>query len=226
MTKKTRKTHKMRKILLTVCCAALLVCVTIGATVAYLTATDTVTNTFTVGKLAMTMDEAKVTEYGVVMPNEDRVAENSYKLLPGHPYVKDPTIHFAWDGTNVVNSEAAYLFVAVKNELANIEAAEDTTYKKIATQITNNQWTELTRTGATDGYTVYYKTVNAASAKTDYAVFSSFKTTGTLSNDTNAALKISDYDNKKIYVKAYAIQADGFTTADAAWTAGNWNPAA
>ena len=51
---------KLRRILLTVCSAALLVCVTVGATVAYLTSTETVTNTFTVGKVDITLDEAAI----------------------------------------------------------------------------------------------------------------------------------------------------------------------
>ena len=42
-----KKTHKMRKIMLALFSAMLLVCVTVGATVAYLTSTDEVVNTFT-----------------------------------------------------------------------------------------------------------------------------------------------------------------------------------
>ena len=38
---------KTRKILAMAACAILLVCISVGATVAYLTSTDTVTNTFT-----------------------------------------------------------------------------------------------------------------------------------------------------------------------------------
>ena len=55
---------KTRKILLMAACAVLLVCISVGATVAYLTSTDTVTNTFTVGQVAITLDEAKVDMYG------------------------------------------------------------------------------------------------------------------------------------------------------------------
>ena len=63
---------KLRRILLTVCSAALLVCVTVGATVAYLTSTTgPVTNTFTVGKVAITLDEADVDVDGVVEKNVD-----------------------------------------------------------------------------------------------------------------------------------------------------------
>ena len=86
---------KTRKILLMAACAVLLVCISVGATVAYLTSTDSVTNTFTVGKVAITLDEAQVTEYGVAVEGADRVKTNTYKLIPGHEYKKDPTVHFA-----------------------------------------------------------------------------------------------------------------------------------
>ena len=77
---------KTRKILLMAACAVLLVCISVGATVAYLTSVDSVTNTFTVGKVAITLDEAKVTEYGVAVEGAARVKANTYKLIPGHEY--------------------------------------------------------------------------------------------------------------------------------------------
>lgn len=52
------------KALLLTLCAALLVCATVLATMAFLTAKDAVTNTFTVGNVAITLDEAKVDVYG------------------------------------------------------------------------------------------------------------------------------------------------------------------
>ena len=217
---------KLRRILLTVCSAALLVCVTVGATTAYLTSKATVTNTFTIGKLAITKDETDVTVYGE-KDTDERVVENSYKIMPGHTYIKDPQIHFAWNGTEAVDSEDAYLFVAVKNELAAIEETEtaENGYKNINSQILGNGWTTLTRDGVNDGYTVYYKRVAGSATKVDYNVFASFKTQGSLSGTDIAA-----YEGKTIVVKAYAIQADGFGTADApdaaaAWTASGFNPA-
>ena len=51
---------KTRKILLMAACAILLVCISVGATVAYLTDMKSVTNTFTVGKVAITLDEKDV----------------------------------------------------------------------------------------------------------------------------------------------------------------------
>ncbi len=178
-------------------CAVLLVAVSVFTTIAYLQSRDEVNNTFTVGKVKITLDEAKVDQYGV-KENDTRVKENAYKLIPGHTYVKDPTVHFQAD------SEASYLFVKVENGLAAIE--DDT---KIADQITtNNKWTALE---GVDG--VYYKSVpaNGTDAAVDYKVFNTFK----LKTDAN----VEDYEGKTITVTAYAIQADGFDDATAAWAA-------
>ena len=103
---------KMKKIALIAVCAMLLVCVTIGATVAYLTSRDEVTNTFAVGKVKITLDEAQVTEDGTPVPGTDtnpnpRVKANEYKLMPGHTYTKDPTV------TVKTPSEASYVRLKV-----------------------------------------------------------------------------------------------------------------
>lgn len=176
-------------------CAVLLVAVSVFTTIAFLKSSDSVTNTFTFGKVAITLDEAKVDGYGGAIEGADRVKANTYKLIPSHEYTKDPVVHFAAD------SEAAYLFVKVENGIADIEAAV-----KIADQITANGWTAL------DGVNgVYYRSVSAnnTGAAINYPVFESFKLTD------DAA--VSDYVNAEINVTAYAIQAEGFATAAAAW---------
>ena len=190
---------KLRRILLTVCSAALLVCVTVGATVAYLTSTTgPVTNTFTVGKVAITLDEADVDVDGVVEKNvdgtdKDRVNANEYKLIPGHTYTKDPTVHVS------AGSEDCWLFVKVVNGISGIEA--DT---KIATQMANNGWTLVEE----DSNVYAYKT--KVPANTDVPVFSSF----TIANDAD----VSSYSNATITITAYAVQADGFASSADAWT--------
>lgn len=181
-------------------CAVLLVAVSVFTTVAYLTSHDTVRNTFTVGKVAITLDEAKADEYGTANTQANRVKENTYKLIPGHKYTKDPTVHFA------AKSEDSYLFVKVENGLAEIEADA-----KIEAQILANGWAKL---NGTDG--VYYKKVaaNQTNAAVDYPVFDTFTVADTAD--------IASYGNAQITVTAYAVQADGFETASAAWTAGNF----
>ena len=101
------KARNRIKPLLTLCCALLLVAAGVFGTLAYLTGTDTVNNTFTVGNVKITLDEAKVTTDGTPVEGADRVKANEYHLLPGHTYTKDPTV------TVKANSEACWLFVQV-----------------------------------------------------------------------------------------------------------------
>ena len=73
---------------------AILLCVTlvalaaIGATFAYLTDTKTVDNTFTMGNVAIKLDETNVND-----PTGDRVTSNAYSVYPGAVVTKDPIVH-------------------------------------------------------------------------------------------------------------------------------------
>ena len=96
-----------RNALLLSFCAVLLVVASVFGTVAYMTSKDQVKNTFTVGKVAINLDEAKVTEDGKPVEGADRVKENSYKLLPGLTYTKDPMV------TVLDGSEASYVRMKV-----------------------------------------------------------------------------------------------------------------
>ena len=86
------KARNRIKPLLTLCCALLLVAAGVFGTLAYLTGTDTVNNTFTVGNVQIKLDEAKVNTDGTPVAGADRVQANAYHLLPGHTYTKDPTV--------------------------------------------------------------------------------------------------------------------------------------
>ena len=73
---------------------AILLCVTlvalaaIGATFAYLTDNKTVNNTFTMGNVAIKLDETNVND-----PTGDRVTSNAYNVYPGAVVTKDPIVH-------------------------------------------------------------------------------------------------------------------------------------
>lgn len=98
------------KALLLMLCAVMLVAASVLGTMAYLTSTDTVENTFTVGSVKITLDEADVKLDGT-LNSEKRVQENKYHLLPGHTYIKDPTV------TVLKDSEDSYvrMIVTVEN---------------------------------------------------------------------------------------------------------------
>lgn len=191
-----------KKALLLTVCALALVLTSVFGTLAYLTSTDSVTNTFTVGNVQITLDEAEVKADGTYVTDvTNRVEANEYKLLPGHSYIKDPTVHVA------AGSENAWLFVKVENGIAEIEA--ETT---IADQMVANGWTLI------DAEKNVYAYKDIVEAGDDVTVFDTFAVKGTV-----GAEDLANYASAKIVVTAYAIQADGFETAEAAWTAGNWN---
>lgn len=192
-----KKNKKLVTVVSAMFCAVVLVAGSIAGTIAYLTDTKTVTNTFTVGDIKITLDESPVDANGKKTAGDRVTSGNSYKLIPGKEYDKDPIV------TVEANSEKCYLFVKVEN---GISAIEDNS-NKIAKQITtDNSWTQLE-----EG--VYYKVVNTSASDQEFTVFSTFKLAGTADVDS--------YKDAKIVVTAYAIQFDGFADASAAWTAGN-----
>lgn len=185
-----------KKVFVTVLCAAALVVASVLGTMAYLTSqTETVTNTFTVGNVEITLDETDVTPMGV-KDTDARVKGNEYKLIPGHTYIKDPTVHVDTD------SEESWLFVKVDNGISDLEATGNTT---IAEQMKAKGWTLVT------GTTNVYAYAQKAIASQGIRVFDSFTIAGDATVAGNA--------DKTITIEAYAIQADGFTTAADAWTA-------
>ena len=97
---------KSKALLLTLC-AVLLVAASVLGTMAYLTSSAEVKNTFTVGKVEIKLDEAKVTADGIPVEGAARVQANSYKLMPGNTYTKDPTV------TVKAGSEESYVRMKV-----------------------------------------------------------------------------------------------------------------
>lgn len=96
------KAKTKTKALLMSLCAVLLVAASVLGTMAYLKDSKVVKNTFTVGNVAISLDEAKVDGNGNAIDKQgnrvtnladaERVPGNAYKLLPNHTYVKDPTV--------------------------------------------------------------------------------------------------------------------------------------
>ncbi len=195
------------KALLLIPCAMLLLIASALGTVAYLTAQDTVTNTFSVGQVNITLNEGSAGKRGMrARGTSAPVDENDHILMPGHTYTKEHTIH-----VDAV-SEDSYIFVKVENGIACYEAAssaEEGGYRTIADQIKANGWTALE--SAAD---VYYREYAKSSAGSDFAVFGTFK----IADNANDAESWGSCD-AQVAVTAYAVQKDGFDTASAAWTA-------
>ena len=197
---------KAKKALALVLCAVLLVAGSVMGTLAYLTSTDEVVNTFTVGKVQIKLDEAEVNSAGIAdSAASSRVQENEYHLLPGHRYTKDPTIHV------VAGSEDCYLFVKVENGISSLEAATNanSNTKTIADQMSEKGWQAVN--GVSNVYCYAPNNTKAAvSAGTDVHVFDYFIIDGAKTGDQIASIAGKVENNAEIKVTAYAIQKDGF----------------
>ncbi len=185
--------------------AAAMVCVgAVGGTFAYLTSTDAVTNTFSVGKVKITLDEAKVDGTGKEITGDgaERVKANSYHLIPGGEYDKDPTVHVD------VKSEESYIFVKVSNGIE--------TVANVSTQIVANGWNALG-----DSYSgVYYIEYDPEEAEdedgdgyVDYVVFEKISIAGGVTGE-----ELEGLGSAELTVNAYAIQKAGFTSAENAYS--------
>ena len=209
----------MKKKLLIMSVAMVLVCAfAVGMTIAYLTSTDRVVNTFTVGNVQIKLDEAKVNLDGTPVQDADRVKANSYKLIPGHTYTKDPTV------TVLSGSESSYIKMTVTfskaAELDKIFAPNGADMISIFDGYDRTNWIAKGNTKDTANntrtYEFWYKeAVAAPTADVPLdALFDSITVPYTINND-----QLKTIEDMTITVNAYAIQADGFANAEAAWAA-------
>lgn len=141
----------MKKNLLTaVALVASVIVLVVGSvfgTIAYLTASSAVSNTFTVGSVAITMWESKVDSNGVITnaTNPEKVHTNSYHLVPGGIYMKNPTIEI----TSSLEGDDMFLYVKSRNGIRNIEEGNQTENPEpnaalsMRQQMEKNGWVQL-----------------------------------------------------------------------------------
>lgn len=238
------KNSKLRRALLLAACAVMLVCLSVGATLAYLTSHDTVVNTFTVGQVKIELDEGKVHDPNTMVDGEDiggtfidednnRIDNNTYKFLPGHDLDKDPTV------TVKAGSENCYVRIMVTvtrlGDLMEIigETDKDVAAAKLASYITgyndddfdDNKWTF-----GTDSVTYEFRLTDIVELDKDndqkFELFKGIDVPEELTVEQLALLQVdlTDTDTTNdvamtITAEAHAIQADGFADANAAWNA-------
>lgn len=207
---------------------AILLCVTlvalaaIGATFAYLTDTKTVDNTFTMGNVAIKLDETNVND-----PTGDRVTSNAYHVYPGAVVTKDPIVHNT--GKN-----AAYIRATVNvSNWMNLCAAyypesgfEFTKpgYEKSLELLVGTLGEGWSVVGVEAGDTFAIGQFDAKFIlKYDGALASGADTTAMFQTVTipagidNASADAGSFSSVKVV--AQAIQADGFDTWEAAFAA-------
>jgi len=212
--------QRSKALLVILSAAAMITAATFG-TLAYFTDTKTVTNTFTVGKVKITLTESALNTDGTINTGADRVTGNTYNLIPGKQYVKDPILYI--DG----ESEDCWAFVTVDNQLA---AIEDDEYTDIEDQMAANGWAKLGDSYKVGNLAVwaYNSKITKGATDKNLEIFANFKVDGNKVINVEAGKEptgdfedIKEYADKKIIVTGYAIQAEGFDTAAAAWTAAN-----
>ena len=187
---------KMKKIVATGSALALTAAVAVGGTLAWLQdQTKSITNTFTVGNVDITLTEEKFGGDGPALDAENVAQSQTYKVAPGTKVTK------AADVTVKNGSEDCYLFVKV---------VKGNTFDTNFDAITMAEgWTALT---GVDG--VYWRTVAADADVKSFPVLKDDK----LTVKTTATNTTIDGDTTLTF-QAYAIQTDGLESENAAWTA-------
>ncbi|MBR5125964.1 MAG: SipW-dependent-type signal peptide-containing protein [Oscillospiraceae bacterium] len=197
-----------KKIVAALLAAVLLIGVGVGGTLAWLTATTgDVTNTFTVGDIAIDLKEHKLNETGTALltgTGNEVNAESNYKIVPGDEQPKDPFVRFTKD------SEPCWLFVKVEEKNNTV----DTSDKKYVTySVDTSVWTELT--GVTG---VYYKELEALTTTgTTYSILTNNKVSYSSTLTKNDLTKVTDDNKPQLVFTAYAVQLEAADDAAEAW---------
>jgi len=212
----------------TVIAAIVLVAASIVGTIAYMTSASKVSNVFTVGNVFITLDESKVDSNGKAIAGE-RTDGNSYHLMPGKSYDKDPIITVAPD------TESCYLFLVTRNDIVSIEASATTEIPgkpTMAAQMRENGWAIYKDTSVGSRVWVYCGTKDRISGTfgaagysyepmavcgtnktasgsnmmqaTQIAIFTEFHIT------TEQSANLGIYSGASVTINAVGIQSDSF----------------
>lgn len=134
------------KAMFVILAVVLIVGISVGGTLAWLTATtDTVTNTFTTSDIVITLEETFNTD-----SNKDGVNDCwKAQMIPGYSYTKDPTVSVSADSVD------CYLFVKF------VEEGNPSTYLEYTSTLTTaNGWTQ--GDGTDIPANVWYREVKSA----------------------------------------------------------------
>jgi len=213
--------RKQTKGLLIMLCVALLVVGSIVGVLAYLTDQEKAKNTFTVGNVAIDLNETDVDK-------DQNTKANGYHLLPGHTYVKDPTV------TVLEGSDSAYIrMIVTVSDYAGLKAAfpaskystwysgDDFLLQNLVEGWSADKWECVSITDA-GVYEFRYCTPVAGpeddgdgvvEGLTLEPLFTKVVIPGTVTNT-----ELAELQGIKINVEAHAIQSAGFADAAEAWS--------
>jgi len=174
-----------KKIIAAALSTAMLATVAISGTLAYFNdTTKVVENTFTMGKVDIELDEAKVEEKdGEITPTDERTQENDYEtiMVPGRVFPKDPTIHV------IEGSEESYIFL-------------DMTFNKFSSLfwVMAADATEDKETEALKGFAVY-ETTTDNDGNVIKALDSKYANDKGVFSTTKFVKAMMDKDNKAVF---------------------------
>lgn len=182
---------KIKRILLSVLALALVAALSVGATLAFMSAEDTrVTNNFSFGSISVKIEEEVPTNLpGEVEAVANDKGVNYTKVTPGVQLTKQPAV-------SVKTDVKAYVFINVSGFDANLKCDG-----------INSTWTAVDGTTDTYGNGTYYKVVEANNAMT--FVDNAFESVTVSSTCTGSETLPT------VYIDVFAIQHDNISFADA-----------
>lgn len=177
------------------CAAAAILGVIIGGTMAYMQHGAAVVNTFTAGKIGITLTETD--------KDGKPVEGQNYIMAPGTDLPKDPKV------TVAEGSESCYLFVKVTEK--NIEGQTTPITWAIDDSDKENGWKKVENAdGLEKGESLYYRTYERGSETREFSVLKGDKVT--VPEDVTKTQLATYKDNRpELAFKAYAIQKDWLT---------------
>ncbi len=187
----------MNKKILAIVAAALLLCVTVGGTMAYLFATtEEVVNTFTPGNVGVDSLKLWETEDGEETKTRD------YMIVPGVTDDKDPKVKVA---TNI----PAYLFIQFTEPTNTMDGLNGKILDYTSTLTEDNGWTQLQENG--QDLNVWYRIVD----NTTYEAFLLNPQTVKY-NENLTSEQMATLGNLQLKWDAWTIQRDGLDYTNAA----------
>lgn len=192
-----------KKVALTITSIALVAAMAIGGTLAWLTnQSETVTNTFIASKgiTALKLDESEYKD-GALVANSS-VQANSYTMIPGETYPKDPKV-------TVTTEVDSYVFV---------EVTAGNNVEEYLEYAIGDGWVKVNGTE-----NVYAQNVDKSDTSGTLYILKGgdIGTNGQVTVKDADFTKITEGQDPTLTFKAYAIQTAGFGTIEEAWTAVN-----
>lgn len=181
----------MKKSVIIILTLSVVLLLVAGGTIAWFTAQDSVTNTFTIGNIAISLAEPEW-------------SEDINKIYPGAEIPKDPTV------TVKANSEDCYVYVMIDNKL------NATLPNAVALEI-GPDWTLLATHGSKTVYryvgnvTIPSPVSQSSIDQTLPSIFTQVEVDDVIVTEDNIGL----LDGKTIQIKAFAHQSDAITQVEA-----------